>query len=171
MAINGFSGALIIFSTLTSAPVDVGSGGSNFVVSSKLEGKSFSSTNLVKQNKKISESKNQNIQLSQQIKLIKDTFSLNDEELSDILNVERKTLHNWKVSNNIPRDKARQKFFELYILAQDWKSMGFPSERMKLDTHIFDEKSVLNTLPSLNKNELFFMGRHLLRQLDDIELL
>lgn len=167
------SGATIISLALTSTTV--GSGGSNFVVSTKYEDKSISSTNTISTTNLITELRSQNIrqntQLSQQIAFIKDVFALTDEELSKILNIERKTLYNWKVSQNIPRNKARQQFFELYVLAQDWKSMGFPSDKMSLTRIIFDDKNVVNTLHLLNKDELLFMGRHLLRQSDNTELL
>lgn len=171
--ILNLSGATIMSLALTSTAV--GSGGSNFVVSTKYEDKSISSTNTISTTNLTTELRSQNIrqntQLSQQIEFIKDVFALTDEELSNILNVERKTLHNWKVSQNIPRHKARQQFFELYVLAQDWKSMDFPSDKISLTRIIFDGKSVANTLSFLNKDELLFMGRHLLRQSDNTELL
>ena len=105
--------------------------------------------------------------VEEQIDFIKNTFSLTDEKLAKILGVERKTIHNWSKSNNIPREKARARFFELYVLAKDWLSLAYPTDKMLIATPLSNDLNLLDALASLDKEKVLFIGRYLQRQSED----
>lgn len=105
--------------------------------------------------------------VNQQIRFIKDAFDLRLAEIANILEVERATLNNWKNNNSIPKDHSRKKFQDLYLLAKDWRSFGFPSDRATLHSHTIMQKSIHDVLPSLDREKILFMGRSLLRQSDN----
>lgn len=105
--------------------------------------------------------------VEKQINFIKNTFSLTDEKLAGILGVERKTVHNWVKNNNISREGSRQKFFDLYVLAKDWLSLGYPTDKTKIVSVMSDELSFFDALASFDKEKVLFIGRHLQRQFED----
>ena len=102
-----------------------------------------------------------------QIDFIKNTFSLTDEKLANILGVERKTVHNWGKNNNIPREKARAKFFDLYVLAKDWLSLAYPTDKMLIASPLPSDLNLLDALASFDKEKVLFIGRYLQRQSED----
>lgn len=111
-------------------------------------------------------SRNHNSVFPNQLDLIKNTFGLYDEELAQLCHVTRKTVSNWKNSTSMPRDKSRERVFELYTLAKDWKEQNFPGERELMTTSLVGGESVLELLQAeeLNKQNILFAGRRLFRQ-------
>lgn len=160
------SGSKVIVASLVTIGMPmltpVGSGGSPYVLSSTTN----TATSTVTQSHTESDH-----QLSQQLHFIKKIFHLNDESLANILNVERKTIHNWKHQQSMPRGKSRQRLFDLFLLAKNWQEQGFPSDELSLSTPLLGSKSILDTLPSLNQEQLLFLGRYLLRQQSSINLI
>ena len=102
-----------------------------------------------------------------QLEYIKSTFELRDEELADVLGVARKTLSNWRNQGSLNRDKDRERFFEVYSLAEVWNRQGFPSSRNLVLLPIVNDISVLKLLrlEVLDTNKILFFGRSLVRKI------
>lgn len=164
----GMSGGIILTTALmTGLSPSVGSGGTSAVRSTPLIDNTLPS-HLQTQTDSMESANNQNNKsvVEEQIDFIKNTFSLTDEKLAKILGVERKTIHNWGKSNNIPREKARARFFELYVLAKDWLSLAYPTDKMLIATPLSNDLNLLDALASLDKEKVLFIGRYLQRQLE-----
>lgn len=101
-----------------------------------------------------------------QLNLIQNTFGLHDEEFAKACNVTRGTIVNWKHNTSSPRDKSRERVFNLYIIAKDWKKQSLPNERDLIIMPVVGNESVLSLLQTqdLDKQKILFAGRRLLRQ-------
>ena len=161
----GRSGGIILTTALMiGLPSSVGSGGSSALrATSLISSKQRAPTDSID----AADSHSNKSVVEEQIDFIKNTFSLTDEKLAKILGVERKTIHNWGKSNNIPREKARARFFELYVLAKDWLSLAYPTDKMLIATPLSNDLNLLDALASLDKEKVLFIGRYLQRQSED----
>ncbi|NOL48598.1 hypothetical protein [Pelistega europaea] len=151
------SGALIC-SLVVGISMHVGSGGSVYVAS-------LLAVNTKVLSQATFETKVAQIKLDveKQVNFIETVFSLSEEKLAECLQVERKTVYNWKKNNHIPRNKSREKFFKLYTLANSWHNLGYPSGKMLSQQGISNQ--LLEILPSLDEERILFLGRALMRQL------
>lgn len=165
----GRSGGIILTTALMiGLPSSVGSGGSSALHTvSIIKKTSLSYLQAPTDSKNAADSHNNKSVVEEQIDFIKDTFSLTDEKLANILGVERKTVHNWGKNNNIPREKARTKFFDLYVLAKDWLSLAYPTDKMLIASPLPSDLNLLDALASFDKEKVLFIGRYLQRQSED----
>lgn len=108
--------------------------------------------------------------ISNQINAIKKAFSLTEDEVAKTLQITRKTLYHWKSNNMIPKDAEQHKFFNLYVLAKEWLDLGYPNDRTKITQEINGE-TILSSLSQLDKDKTLFLGRYLLRKLDNNDLI
>ena len=77
--------------------------------------------------------------------------------------VERKTIHNWKVSGEVPRDASRQRVFELFMVAKSWKAEGFEIDRILLKKKIINKLSIYDLLVAdkIDARKILFAGNSL----------
>lgn len=172
------SGAKIITKSafILSMFLVAGSGGNSYVSSTNIHVNNSDNVRyLVDAVKQGISRKNQ---ISKQVDIVKKAFSLNDEEVSKILGITRKTLHTWRENDSIPRDDSRRAFFDLYILAKNWLELGYPTDKFSILSKEFNNETVFSLLNSFgknlnnsNKNKILFVGRYLLRDLDNAEVL
>lgn len=166
----GLSGTRIIASSALalSMLIGIGSGGNAYVSSTSIP---INQTNNIwhlvdKVKEKVSKN-----HISEQVDTVKKAFSLKDEEVSQILGISRKTLHTWKSNAVIPKDKSRQAFFDLYVQAKDWLELGYPSDRASIFSKNPNGESIFTLLCDGNRDKVLFMGRYLLRNADNGELI
>ena len=174
----GLSGAKIITKSafIVSMFLATGSGGNSYVSSTNIFVSNSNNVRyLVEAVKQGVPKKNQ---ISKQIDVVKKAFSLNDDEVSKILGISRKTLYTWKNNDSISRDKSRRKFFDLYMLAKNWLELSYPTDRNSIFSKEFNNETVFSLLNNFgkdlnnsNKDKILFVGRYLLRNLDSTELL
>lgn len=114
----------------------------------------------------VSSCENSNNLVITQLEFIKNTFGLYDDDFAEACHVTRGTLTNWKSNNSIPRDKSRERVFELYTIAKDWREQNFSNKRELIATPLVGDESVLRLLQAenLNKQKILFAGRRLFRQ-------
>ena len=98
-----------------------------------------------------------------QLDFIKATFDLRNQELAEAFKVERKTIHNWKVSGEVPRDASRQRVFELFMVAKSWKAEGFEIDRILLKKKIINKLSIYDLLVAdkIDARKILFAGNSL----------
>lgn len=160
-----FSGALFC----ASVPLlSIGSGGSSF---SHTHPYSYNTTTTqqIQTPQKIEKIQGAALKdtIEQQKIFIKETFDLTDQEIAEILGVERKTLHNWVHKDRIPKAINSQNYFMLYLIAQGWHKSLFPTnEALKSTLSQEQRTTLLQNLKSFNSDKVMFIGRNLLRTLD-----
>lgn len=168
---SGFS-KVVIGVAVGAAFSGIGSGGSAYVQSVTIESPKFSVDDIY--NSAVfsegidSLEKNKT---TKQIDYIKETFALTDEKLADLLAIQRKTLHNWKEKDHIPREDSRQRFFQLYVLARDWVALGFPTNKYLSDPYIPEYQRLLEAFRAIDRDKALFIGRHIQRQLEESDLM
>lgn len=168
----GLSGAKIIAKSsafILSMFIATGSGGNSYVSPTSVPINNNDNVRYLVEAVKNSVPKNN--QISKQVDIVKKAFSLNDDEVSEVLGVSRKTLHTWRVNDSIPRDNYRRAFFDLYILAKNWLELGYPTDRASIFSKEFNNTTVFSLLKTSRNDKVLFAGRYLLRTLDSSELL
>lgn len=107
------------------------------------------------------------------INLIKTVFSMTEVEIAKSIGVSRKTLFNWKQRESAPSKKKAQNIFDLYLLAKNWKDLGFTTDSFELESPVIGGQSIKDLLneDKLDSEKILFAGNRLNhKNFDEIEL-
>lgn len=153
---NKFLGALANLTNFTTT----GSGSFGVSVKSIYQQNQHSNTHIFLKNPT---SPTKAFSVAKQLELIKSSFLLKDEELADAVKASRRTVHTWKVKEDIPRDLSSKRVFELFILSRNWKNEGFEFDRTQLRRKIMKDNSIFDMLiaDDLNAEKILFAGNAL----------
>lgn len=80
------------------------------------------------------------------LKRIQTAFGINKEELAKVCNATRKTIYNWLDGKSEPQEKNRERLFVLDVLADDWASAGYTTDRVRLKQAVVDGRSIFELL-------------------------
>lgn len=85
---------------------------------------------------------------SQEVKLIRSSFSLTMQQVADLAGVTRAVAHRWKEAQSIPRPAHRKRLAVLARIAEEWSATGRTPVGLELYVPILDGCSVMDLLAS-----------------------
>ena len=90
-------------------------------------------------------------------------FSLNNDELRQVLLKSRKTIYNWLDGSSTPHKSNLSRLFHLLTLAEEWEKAGFQITNNDLYTPILESQSVFSMLSDseLDRDKILFAGSRL----------
>lgn len=91
------------------------------------------------------------------------TFGLTKNDMSDILDVTRMTLHNWERGSSKPQKETLHRIYALLTAARAWQSSGFATRPEDLRVPIAQGRSLLELLsqPEIDRDLVLFAGSRL----------
>lgn len=94
---------------------------------------------------------------------IRTVFSLNYDELGQVLLKTRKTIYNWLEGSISPHKGNLSRLFYLLTVAEDWEKAGFKVTSKSLHTPILGNQSVFSMLiePVIDRDKILFSGSRL----------
>ena len=114
------------------------------------------------------------VDFSAMLSVVKETFSLTDEQLASVLQSARKTVHNWTTGSSRPNKTKAQRVLELHDVAKMWNSRGYSVDRDLLSwKEDRNNLSLLDLLsqPELDKSLVMFHGSSMFisNSIDDMD--
>jgi DNA-binding transcriptional regulator YiaG len=83
---------------------------------------------------------------SQEVKLIRRSFSLTMQQVADLAGVTRAVAHRWREAQSTPRPAHRKRLAVLARIAQEWSATGRAPVGLDLYVPVLDGRSVMDLL-------------------------
>lgn len=102
-----------------------------------------------------------NTNIKDTLDYISDTFCLTKDDLAQVCQVQtRKTLYNWMDGESSPRRPALERMYELYTVAEVWRTSGFEFKKQEFHTPVIDGKTIIDLLSedSIDRDLILFAG-------------
>lgn len=103
----------------------------------------------------------ENTSLKNTLDYISNTFCLTKEDLAQVCRVQaRKTLYNWMDGESSPRRSALERIYELYTIAEVWRTSGIELKKQDFHTPAIDDKTIVDLLSEdeIDRDLILFAG-------------